>query len=644
MRKWNLTVLSLCLAFALLWCGALAETVEIAPESESGDLILDEQVLDALPPIEPTNELELSLEANSLLTPGEMAESVPASNSGEASLVTNDSDEFEIEGTVLKSYKGEGGPVIVPAGITVIGNAAFYASDITSVTLPSSVISIRGDAFALCSSMTNITLNSGLINIGSDAFCASGLTSVNIPSSVIIIENGAFADCKALSIAGIGNGVSKIGESAFQGCTNLGSIDIPGSVINVEQWAFSGCANLGSVTVNEGVQYIGDSAFDNCTSLTTVSLPESLSSLGNGAFANCSSLRSFTIPGGLKAIPINAFNRCISLSEVTIPDNVTDIERYAFSDCYQLNGVNADGKVVLSDTIKYIGKEAFNHCISITDLSIGKGIQSIEALAFGDCSRLKNVDIDDHEASILNSVFYGIDTSPDFTLNCDSGLASWVIEQHDANENFTYTIHHHPEKVDAVKPTTETEGYTAGEQCTWCYEWLTPREIIPKLPKSVTLNKSGTVKLVMKKTLQLTATLHDSDSASELTWSSSNNNVAKVSNKGKVTAISKGTATIKVKTSNKKTAKVKINVVAPKPTKVTITNGSKATLKVGKTLQLKTKLTPSIAESTLTWKSSNSKVAKVDSKGLVTAVSAGKANITVTTANKKKAIIKITVK
>lgn len=54
-------------------------------------------------------------------------------------------------------------------------------------------------------------------------------------------------------------------------------------------------------------------------------------------------------------------------------------------------------------------------------------------------------------------------------------------------------------------------------------------------------------------------------------------------------------------------------------------------------------LNPADAQSTLSWKSSNKKIATVDSKGLVSPKGEGTATITVTTANKKSASVKVKV-
>ena len=60
-------------------------------------------------------------------------------------------------------------------------------------------------------------------------------------------------------------------------------------------------------------------------------------------------------------------------------------------------------------------------------------------------------------------------------------------------------------------------------------------------------------------------------------------------------------------------------------------------------IQLKATVTPSTAETTLTWSSSDSRIAKVNKKGKVTAVKKGTATITVTTSNGKTAKVKIKV-
>ena len=178
----------------------------------------------------------------------------------------------------------------------------------------------------------------------------------------------------------------------------------------------------------------------------------------------------------------------------------------------------------------------------------------------------------------------------------------------------------------------------------------------PNAPKSVSLNQSGTVTLPLGETLQLTPTLSPETAQTSYKWKSSKKKVAKVDANGLVTPVKKGTCVIAVVTSNKKVAKVKVKVVAAgsastaadatdsvKPTAVTLDKTGTVSVKVGQTLQLTPSLTPEGAQTSYKWASSNAKIAKVDSNGLVYGVKAGTCTVGVVTANKKTAKVKIKV-
>ena len=175
----------------------------------------------------------------------------------------------------------------------------------------------------------------------------------------------------------------------------------------------------------------------------------------------------------------------------------------------------------------------------------------------------------------------------------------------------------------------------------------------PTLPKAVKINPLASTTLWKGAQLTLTATLTASTAGvapvSTLTWKSSNTKIVAIDKStGALTAKKPGKATITVTTRNKKTAKLKLTVIDPNaPTGVTIAQGTAATLSLSgsKTLQLTaTAQCPSGTPSTTyKWTSSNKKIATVSKTGLVTAKKAGKVKITVTTANKKKATITVTV-
>ena len=179
----------------------------------------------------------------------------------------------------------------------------------------------------------------------------------------------------------------------------------------------------------------------------------------------------------------------------------------------------------------------------------------------------------------------------------------------------------------------QTESYAAsGKIKTVAVTNLPAKQLTLKKGKSFTLKTKVTVTGKISK---------------KVAYKSSNKKVATVNAKGKITAKKKGTATITVysKTDKKKTCKIKVTVGTP-VTKVKL-NKTKANLNIGKTLTLKTILSPKKPSNKgIIWKSSNTKVATVTSKGVVKAKKAGTVTITATAkdGSGKKASCKITVK
>lgn len=133
-----------------------------------------------------------------------------------------------------------------------------------------------------------------------------------------------------------------------------------------------------------------------------------------------------------------------------------------------------------------------------------------------------------------------------------------------------------------------------------------------------------------------------------VTFKSGKSSVVSVSQKGRIKAKKAGTAkitvTVKGKDNKKKSSYVKIQVKNRNVTSIKL-NVSEKTLLVGKSTTLKATIKPEKATNKkVTWQSDNPLVAKVSSKGKVTALQAGTAVITATSHNKKKAQCIIIVK
>ena len=195
---------------------------------------------------------------------------------------------FKIENGVLVKYTGKDKDVVIPDGVTSIGNKAF-------------------------------------------SHCQS-LQTINMPNGVTNIGNYAFMLCKNLQSITIPNSVTGIGEGAFQWCGDLQSITIPDSVTSIGKRVFEYCSSLQSVSIPDGVTSIGNKAFEYCSSLQSITIPDSVTSIGDSAFSGCS-LQSITIPDGVTSIGREAFCGCGWKLSITIPDSVTSVGAYAFAGC-----------------------------------------------------------------------------------------------------------------------------------------------------------------------------------------------------------------------------------------------------------------------------------------------------------------------
>lgn len=164
----------------------------------------------------------------------------------------------------------------------------------------------------------------------------------------------------------------------------------------------------------------------------------------------------------------------------------------------------------------------------------------------------------------------------------------------------------------------------------------------PKRVSTITLNKEK-VTLIKGKKETLTATVKpDTALNKKVTWSSSNKDVATVSNNGEITALKEGKTTITAKTEDR--GKVATCEVTVQEVKVNISK-KETNLLVGKKASIDYNITPETIENkNVIWTSSDERVATVSKDGIVTAIKEGTANITVTTEqDSKKATIKVNV-
>ncbi len=288
--------------------------------------------------------------------------------------------DFALEDGVLVAYTGPGGEVVIPEGVTAIGDYVFEdRTDIQKVTIPGSVTSIGDGAFAGCTSLTSIRVPGRVTQLGAGVFrrCVA-LQKAAIVGPITRLERYTFADCRALSQLELPETVAYIGEVCFAGCASLPAFTVWAHVEEIGYGAFTECTGLKQVTFFGNTQ-VKDNAFDGCTGLETVHCPKTMTDFGENAFGGTAFLDALgrwpvlngvllscgpdvvvgAVPDGVTKIAPGAFVRSPYLTQVTLPETVAEIGDYAFAGCDNLRHV-----VVLGQPVW--GEDVFDRCENVT--------------------------------------------------------------------------------------------------------------------------------------------------------------------------------------------------------------------------------------------------------------------------------------
>ena len=271
---------------------------------------------------------------------------------------------FDEQSKTINDYTGSVTEVKIPSKINdvdvrVVGYGAFMnCTELTSVEIPDSVISISINAFRNCTSLESIKIPESVVFIGSSAFEGtkylenfkdidgfviindilykykeqSNVTDVTIPDNINLICGNAFSDCPNIKNVTIPDGVTNIYDRAFEDCTSLESVKVPDSVNSIGGFAFSNCIALKDVTIPNGVIYISRSTFNNCKSLESIDIPDSVTFITCYAFEGCTSLKMVRIPSSVETLQYNWFKDCSSLSTIVIDRLKSECTEFALPD------------------------------------------------------------------------------------------------------------------------------------------------------------------------------------------------------------------------------------------------------------------------------------------------------------------------
>ncbi len=322
--------------------------------------------------------------------------------------------------------------VTVRGELTALPAYAFYGcASVKEFSLPDGISEIGNYAFANCKALTTFDL-SDITELGDYAFWASGLRSVTIPQSITVLPWGVFSECQSLAEVSLPATLLEIGMRAFSACTSLEalqlpasltsigseafassalrSIALPASVTSVSSRTFYACSALSGVTMSR-VTSIGEFAFADCSALTDILLPSTLQRIGAQAFAK-TGLRQITLPASVQSVGYGAYAECSAIAEATLPFIGASASSSNAYLGYIFGGSNESAVPAAlkrltvsggSSVTLYTG--ALRNCSDLEELVLGDGVTRIASNAVSHCDRLLFVSLPSTLSTLESDAF-----------------------------------------------------------------------------------------------------------------------------------------------------------------------------------------------------------------------------------------------
>ncbi len=157
---------------------------------------------------------------------------------------------------------------------------------------------------------------------------------------------------------------------------------------------------------------------DGVIEIPSIFRGKKVTEIGNRAFFKQTTITEVVIPDTIKVIGKEAFRDCKMIEKVVLPNSVTKMDSYAFFGCSALKSVK------LSDNLETISTNCFGRCIRLGEIDFGAGVKHIESYAFQGC--WSNATIKNEETGEMETTAYGITniTLPDSIETIDNGAFS----------------------------------------------------------------------------------------------------------------------------------------------------------------------------------------------------------------------------
>lgn len=553
-------------------------------------------------------------------------------------------------------YEGDATDIVIPetlGGYTVKTiEIHYYGTEVKTISIPSGVIdcTIRSDRIGYIyvdeanqtfksvdgalytkdgkelvlypyKESKELVISEGTETIWDNAMSKSEVETVTLPSTLkyvnIYVEDAETMYQKVEEYLADVLPSSQMLRDVYVSEDNENIVSVDGIVYSkdIKRLVFCPRGKSGEITVDERTDIIGHEAFSE-SKVTKITLPEGLTSIEYSAFSNCTNLTELNIPKGVTEFNKDMFWKT-ALKSLTFPEDSPYISEngivYNKDKTELLFAIGyINGKLVIPEGVKSIGRSAFEQIETISEVEFPKSLVSIGDSAFLACSGIRSIIIPENVTSIGDFVFES------------THITKIYIESTKIKDIGMFAFSAYAQSTVITVKSEEIAALVRNSL--WDADSATI--IVEKPVDPVTVDKSAVTLYTgnYKNTTTVKATLNGI--TGKIKWTTSNKAVATVKN-GKITAVGKGTAVIKV-TVGANTAQVKVTVKNPT---VTVVDGSKTVssinVKKSKTVIYKVKVSPVKSKVSIVQDAKSKKTAKVTCKNNLLSVKGLKKGSTV---------------
>lgn len=255
--------------------------------------------------------------------------------------------------------------LIIPDGITRIGECALNLYSINSIYIPSSVTYIHTDAF-----IDTPGLNFICIDNSPDKFF-----SLVVPGARKVYVNDKYLSIDSsgnVSVSNVYKNLNPQPDNIYIGDT-VNGIKVTGIAAD----GFTGLSNLKYIFMSDAVKTISNRAFKNCTSLSHIRIPDGITKINDETFRNCSEY--YIGLWNITEIGSYAFEGC-QWGLLNYLRNITKIGVGAFQNSRYRR---TDATIEIDAAIQSIGANAFNGITGVKSIYIVKSVNSISGAPWG---------------------------------------------------------------------------------------------------------------------------------------------------------------------------------------------------------------------------------------------------------------------